>query len=308
MDLISARRLLPEAARWPAQPYLDRVATVDPQRALAWLTANKDAFEQAEEQVLLGLLQVARRIGGPSTGLVRALLATDDALRDVRWRSTLAVWLADIPTGQRDLPWVKVAECVLLHVVEHSAEQRWELQQQLADLQEAAYDQDGPRDAAIVRAVRRASVAVADAALASEPELGDLDEADDLRQTVTAHDFGPSVSRIAVRALLDLRDRRQGPPHPAHRRRELGHLGIGRRRRRHRARDLRRHHPPPPSAASSATSPAPASAPPPSTPTPSSPSPPPTTRSCSPPATPTAPGPPPKPSTSPPSPATTPGP
>ncbi|MFE4360418.1 hypothetical protein [Kitasatospora sp. NPDC056800] len=204
MDLISARRLLPEAARWPAQPYLDRVATVDPQRALAWLTANKDAFEQAEEQVLLGLLQVARRIGGPSTGLVRALLATDDALRDVRWRSTLAVWLADIPTGQRDLPWVKVAERVLLHVVEHSAEQRWELQQQLADLQEAAYDQDGPRDAAIVRAVRRASVAVADAALASEPELGDLDEADDLRQTVTAHDFGPSVSRIAVRALLDL--------------------------------------------------------------------------------------------------------
>ncbi|MFF2819584.1 hypothetical protein ACFVT9_29195 [Kitasatospora cineracea] len=204
MDLVSAKRLLPEATRWPAQPYLERVADADPQRALAWLTANKGAFAGAEEPVLLGLLQVTRRIGGPATGLVRDLLATDDALRDLRWRSMLAVWLADIPVSGRDLAWVEVAGRVLLHAVEYSAGQRWELQQQLADLRKAAYDVGGPGDTAVVGAVRRVSVAVAAAALASELELGDLDVADDLRQTVTAHDFGPAASRIAVRSLLDL--------------------------------------------------------------------------------------------------------
>ncbi len=202
LDLVSEQRLRPEAAHWLAQPFLERVGTAQPQRALAWLERNRDAFTGADPVVLAGLLRVARAIGGLSAPLVRDIRAKEIENLPALWHQVV-VWLVDVPANDRDVAWVEVAKRVLLHVVELPAGQRWELQQQLAELQKAAYGPDGVRDAVTVRAVRSAMMAVVEAAVRSELEIGDLDRADDLRQPVSADDFGPTATRIAVRALLD---------------------------------------------------------------------------------------------------------
>ncbi|MFF1790552.1 hypothetical protein ACFVX9_29315 [Kitasatospora sp. NPDC058243] len=202
LDLVSDQRLLPERGHWPAQPYLERVAATNPHRALAWLSEKEAAFRGVDPEVLAGLLQVARRIGGPGTSLVRAVLGSDGFPIDALWQ-LVVLWLFDVPAIERDPAWVEVAKRVLLHVVEHCAGQRWEIQQQLTELQKAAYSASGLRDTAVIRAVRAALTAVAAGAMESELELADLDVADDLRQVVSANDFTPSVARIAVRALLD---------------------------------------------------------------------------------------------------------
>lgn len=202
LELVSVPRLLPEAARWPAQPYLERVAQADPQRALDWIKLHQGAFTGVDPAVLGGLLRVARAIGGDSAPVVRAVLDRDGAV-EVLWHP-LVVWLVDIPAGKRDVDWVEVAKRVLLFAVENPAGQYWELQAQLVELQRAAYHPDGAGEAAVVRAVRSAVKAVVEAAVTSEVERADLDLADDLRQIVAADDFGcPSATRIAVRARLD---------------------------------------------------------------------------------------------------------
>ncbi|MEU3907965.1 hypothetical protein AB0F20_29845 [Streptomyces goshikiensis] len=202
LDLVSTARLLPEAARWPAQPYLERVAQADPQRALAWIQRHKGAFTGLDPAVLSGVLRVGRAIGGDSAPVVRAVLDQDGTV-EVLWHQ-LVVWLVDIPAGKRDVNWVEVAERVLLFAVENPAGQYWELQTQLVELQRAAYGPDGTGQEAVVRAVRSAVREVVEAAVTSEVERADLDLADDLRQIVAANDFGgPSATRIAVRARLD---------------------------------------------------------------------------------------------------------
>ncbi|MEU7028988.1 hypothetical protein AB0A60_20140 [Streptomyces sp. NPDC046275] len=202
LDLVSTARLLPQAEHWPAQPYLERVAQADPQRALRWLRLHQGAFTGVDPAVLGGLLRVARAIGGASAPVVRAAVLEQDGIMEVLWRQ-LVVWLADIPAGERDVDWVEVAKRVLLYVVEHPAGQYWELQAQLGELQRAAYGPDGAGEAAVVRAVRSAVKAVVEAAVTSDVEQSHLDWADDLRQVVSADDFGPSATRIAVRARLD---------------------------------------------------------------------------------------------------------
>ncbi|MFE4263434.1 hypothetical protein [Streptomyces sp. NPDC056883] len=202
LDLVSTTRLLPEAARWPAQPYLERVAQADPQRALAWIQLHQGAFTGVDPAVLGGLLRVGRSIGGDSSPVVRAVLDQDGTV-EVLWHQ-LVVWLVDIPAGKRDVNWVEVAKRVLLFAVENPAGQYWELQAQLVELQRAAYGPNGAGEAAVVRAVRSAVREVVEAAVTSEVERADLDLADDLRQIVAADDFGgPSATRIAVRARLD---------------------------------------------------------------------------------------------------------
>ncbi|MFG2232281.1 hypothetical protein ACGFNX_20085 [Streptomyces sp. NPDC048723] len=201
LDLVSTARLLPQAEHWPAQPYLERVAQADPQRALDWLQLHQGAFTGVDPTVLGGLLRVARAIGGASAPVVRAVLDQDGTV-EVLWHQ-LVVWLVDIPAGERDVDWVEAAKRVLLHVVEHPAGQYWELQAQLRELQRAAYGPEGAGEAAVVRAVRSAVKVVVEAAVTSEVEQADLDRADDLRQVVSAADFGTSATRIAVRARLD---------------------------------------------------------------------------------------------------------
>ncbi|MEU4617407.1 hypothetical protein [Streptomyces umbrinus] len=132
---------------------------------------------------------------------MRAVLDQEGTV-EALWHE-LVVWLIDIPGSERDVDWVEVAKRVLVHVVEHPAGQHWELQSQLGELQRAAYGPDGSGEAAVVRAVRGALEAVVEAAVASEGEHAPLDRADDLRQVVSADDFGPSATRIAVRARLD---------------------------------------------------------------------------------------------------------
>ncbi|MFF6882665.1 hypothetical protein ACFY9F_05710 [Streptomyces sp. NPDC012421] len=202
LDLISTARLLPQAEHWPAQPYLERVAQADPQRALDWLQLYQGAFTGVDPAVRGGLLRVARAIGRASAPLVRALLDQDGTV-EVLWHQ-LVVWLVDIPTGERDVDWVETAKRVLLYVVEHPAGQYWELQALLRELQCAAYGPDGTVEAVALRAVRSAMKAVVEAAVTSGVERADLDLADDLRQGVAADDFGgASATRIAVRARLD---------------------------------------------------------------------------------------------------------
>ncbi|MFD7881900.1 hypothetical protein ACFV3N_05630 [Streptomyces bauhiniae] len=201
LDLLSEARLLPQAEHWPAQPYLERIAQAYPQRALDWLKPHQGAFTRVDPAVLGGLLRVARAIGGASASVVRAVLDPDGTVA-VLWHE-LVVWLVDIPVGERDVDWVEVAKRVLLHVVGDPAGRYWELQAQLSELQRAAYGPDGAGATAVVRAVRSAVKSVVEAAVTSEAEQADLDLVDDLRQVVSADDFGPSAMRIAVRARLD---------------------------------------------------------------------------------------------------------
>ncbi|MDX3186607.1 hypothetical protein ABZ516_32665 [Streptomyces sp. NPDC019826] len=201
LDLVNTNRLLPEAGRWPAQPYLERVAQAYPQRVLEWLGEHRAAFTSVDPAVLAGLLRVAGTIGGASAPEVRTVVRQDGTVETL-WRQ-LVVWLVDVPADERDVDWVEVAKRVLLYVVDHPAGQYWEFQAQLTDLQRAAYGPDGARETAVVRAVRGAMNAVVDAAVNSEAEQAGLDMADDLRQAVSADGFGPSATRIAVRARLD---------------------------------------------------------------------------------------------------------
>ncbi|MFI8515299.1 hypothetical protein ACIGHB_29645 [Streptomyces sp. NPDC085460] len=201
LGLVSPARLLPHAGHWPAQPYVERVAQADPQKALAWLQQHQSKFTGADPVVLDGLLRVARATGGASAPMVRTVLGPDDNV-EALWRQ-LVVWLTGIPASERDLDWVETAKRVLLYVVEHPAGQYWELQAQLRDLHHAGYGPDGAGTAAVVRAVRGALNAVVDAAVAYEAEQAHIDWADDLRQAVSADDFGPSATRITVRARLD---------------------------------------------------------------------------------------------------------
>ncbi|MFB7673188.1 hypothetical protein ACFC26_17440 [Kitasatospora purpeofusca] len=203
LALISSGRLLPEPGCWPAQPYLERIARTHPKQALAWLTANQNAFDGADPEVLGGLLRVARQLGGRSAVLVRSVLAKDGVLLEALWQYVVT-WLVGVPAAERDPAWVEVARRVLLHVLAHPAGQWWEIQQQLSELQTTAYGKEGPRASGVVGAVRATVLAVATAAVESELELGDLDMADDLRQVVRADDLGPTMTRIAVRSLLDL--------------------------------------------------------------------------------------------------------
>ncbi|MCX4451700.1 hypothetical protein [Streptomyces sp. NBC_01789] len=201
LDLVNTNRLLPEAGRWPAQPYLQRVAQSDPQRVLEWLGEHRGAFTGADPAVLAGLLRVAAAIGGASAREVRTVVCQDDTVETL-WHQ-LVVWLVDVPADKRDVDWVAVAKRVLLCVVDHAAGEYWELQAQLTDLQRAAYGPDGARDTAVVQAVRGAMNAVVEAIVNSEAEQAGLDMADDLRQVVSADDFGSSATRITVRARLD---------------------------------------------------------------------------------------------------------
>ncbi|MFD9687367.1 hypothetical protein ACFWXO_16605 [Kitasatospora sp. NPDC059088] len=206
LDLLDQARLLPEADRWPAQPYLQRVAAAEPQKVLAWLIEHQEAFTSADPRVLDGLLRVARAIGAPSSSLVQAVATSPQALDALQ--PLLIVWLIDIPAGQRDRAWVSVAQHLLVHLLDTPDTNRWEIQQNLVELQAAAYPPDGTEPAVPARAVREALAAGMAAGLA--PEAGhddrlpaDLDMVDDLRHVVVADDHGPAVERILARAQLD---------------------------------------------------------------------------------------------------------
>ncbi|MFD9063637.1 hypothetical protein ACFVZ3_19215, partial [Kitasatospora purpeofusca] len=204
LDALTVERLLPEPGRWPAEPYLRRIAGADPQKALSWLTANLPAFTGAGAGALAGLVRVARTIGAPSSDLVRAVSEQDDHLDALLQH--LVGWLHDIPAPERDQAWVDVTKNVLLRLLVRPGGHLWEIQQGLLQLQAAVFPplvEQNPVLRVAVRAVLAKALGAALAAEDQELPWGELDLVGDLRALVVADDFGPSATRLAARAVLD---------------------------------------------------------------------------------------------------------
>jgi hypothetical protein len=107
LDLLSAPQLLPEQARWPAWPYLERLAADDPDLPAGWLRDNFPAIQDIGSGALAQALRLAGRLGIRMAAQVQVVV-TDDTIPGLLQMAVF--WALDVPLADRDRSWILVVE------------------------------------------------------------------------------------------------------------------------------------------------------------------------------------------------------
>ncbi|MFF3538544.1 hypothetical protein ACFYXP_31960 [Streptomyces sp. NPDC002466] len=179
LEGLTPERLLPEADRWPAAPYFQRLAAEDPARLALWLQSHLDKIGSSGPGAITHLIRLCRHLPGhAATPLVGRIIRQRD-LDGVG--AEVLFWALGVNLTQRDVQWVDVLSRVLVTGAGASPIASWDLQESLAQLQESARI-----NTSLTTKVRTALVDVLAAHLAVGDSRLDLQIRDDLRSPTRA--------------------------------------------------------------------------------------------------------------------------
>ncbi|WP_329347154.1 hypothetical protein OG226_51365 [Streptomyces sp. NBC_01261] len=210
LGLLPLDRLLPEASRWPALPYLRGQLEADAAQVCAWVEQHLAVIEAP------GPGAVGMAVGLVAEGGMTAcevMLQIADAQQDRHVLLRVGYWARGVAVSDRTGPWVRVVEAVL-RKPPFGVHESWEAAQLARSLVETAHPEGrlraaGDRLGVITRSAL-ASVLAVHLAQAQEWELSLVN---DLREIALA-DPPRSVLFTLMRAVLDLAgdDTRLGVP------------------------------------------------------------------------------------------------
>ncbi|HEY8986402.1 MAG TPA: hypothetical protein VIU15_43370, partial [Streptomyces sp.] len=210
LGLLPLDRLLPEASRWPALPYLRRQLEADAGQVCAWVEQHLASIE-ARGPGAVGMAVGLVAEGGMTACEVMLPIAGAQQDRHVLLR--VGYWARGVAVSDRTGQWVRVVEAVLLKPP-FGVHESWDAAQLARSLVETAHPEGrlraaGDRLGVIIRSALAAVLAV-HLAQAQEWELSLVN---DLREIALA-DPPRSVLFTLMRAVLDLarNDARLGVP------------------------------------------------------------------------------------------------
>ncbi|MEU9712583.1 hypothetical protein AB0E21_28835 [Streptomyces sp. NPDC047967] len=208
--LLPLDRLLPEAPRWPALPYLRRQLAADAPQVCAWVEQHLAAIE-ARGPGAVGMAVSLVAEAGMTACVVLQQIARTQQDRHVLLR--ISYWARDVPVPERTGQWVRVVEDVLRQP-SFGAQESWEAAQLAGTLAQTAHPEgqlrpDGDRLGVIIRSALASVLAVH----LSEADKWEVSLVNDLRE-ISLADPPHSVLFTLMRAVLDLarEDARLGVP------------------------------------------------------------------------------------------------
>ncbi|MFD4245798.1 hypothetical protein ACFWP3_30020 [Streptomyces sp. NPDC058525] len=198
LENLDSVRLLPEEGRWPARPYLERLAAENPARLVEWLNKGKrlETIWRSGPEATAGLVLLCGHLGGHGAALVTSALKKH-SVDGVR---TMAVyWAQETLPAHRDTAWVEAAVKALSVGSDGSAADSWNIRTVLAQLLETG--RTGGTQ--LAQRVRTGLVAVLASHLAVEGVRGQLQISDDLRAPSVAGGRALTGARLAAAACLE---------------------------------------------------------------------------------------------------------
>ncbi|MYQ39876.1 hypothetical protein B046DRAFT_06125 [Streptomyces sp. LamerLS-316] len=210
LGLLSLDRLLPEASRWPALPYLRRQLATDAPQVCAWVEQHLAAIEARGPGAVGMAVSLVAEAGMKACGVLQQIVRTQQD-RHVLLR--ISYWARDVPVSERTGQWVRVVEDVLRQP-SFGAQESWEAAQLAGSLAQTAHLEgqlrpDGDRLGVIIRSALASVLAMH----LSEADEWEVSLVNDLRE-ISLADPPHRVLFTLMRAVLDLarEDARLGVP------------------------------------------------------------------------------------------------
>ncbi|KUM68157.1 hypothetical protein AQI84_39165 [Streptomyces griseorubiginosus] len=200
LGLLSLDRLLPEASRWPALPYLRRQLAADPPKVCAWVEQHLAAIEARGPGAVAMAVGLVAEAGMTACGVLQQIAG---AQQDRHVLLRISYWARDVPVSERTGQWVRIVEDVLRQP-SFGAQESWEAAQMAGALAQTAHLDGqlrpaGDRLGVIIHSAL-ASVLAVHLSVADRWEFGLVN---DLRE-ISLADPPHSVLFTLMRAVLDL--------------------------------------------------------------------------------------------------------
>ncbi|MEU1300088.1 hypothetical protein [Streptomyces shenzhenensis] len=173
LELLSPARLLPEADRWPAAPYFQRLATEDPVRLTQWLQQHLNEISANGPRAADRLMWLCQHLTWTATPLVAGIIKLQ-GVHSLRIR--VLFWALDVDPQQRDAQWVDLVRQALVAGAGASPIDSWDIGSGLEQLQETARAK-----APLAAVVGNALIDVLSAYLTVDGVRSDLQIREDLR-------------------------------------------------------------------------------------------------------------------------------
>ncbi len=200
LGLLPLDRLLPEASRWPALPYLRRQLAADPSQVCAWVDQHLAAIEARGPGAVGMAVGLVAEAGMAACGVLQQIAR---ARQDRHVLLRISYWARDVPVSERAGQWVRIVEDVLRQP-SFGAQESWEAAQLAGALAQTAHLEgrlrpDGDRLGVIIRS----ALASVLAGHLSEADKWEFSLVNDLRE-ISLVDPPHSVLFTLMRAVLDL--------------------------------------------------------------------------------------------------------
>ncbi|MFF0018734.1 hypothetical protein [Streptomyces sp. NPDC005374] len=212
LDLLPQERLLPEASRWPALPYLRRLLDADPPQLCRWVADQLTAIEERGPGAVSTAVSLVAGAGMAACALLQQI-ARQQQDRHVLLR--ISFWARDVPMSDRNGQWVSVVEAVL-RTPSFGTEESWEAAQLAQALVHTAHPGGRLRPAGDrLGGIIRSALASVLAGPLAEADTWRISMVNDLRE-ISFADPPRDVLFTLMRAVLDLarQDARLGVPLP----------------------------------------------------------------------------------------------
>ncbi|MGW7099262.1 hypothetical protein [Streptomyces sp. NPDC054838] len=198
LEKLELVRLLPEADRWPAAPYLQKLASEDPARLAGWLEENKrlDAIYKNGAEAAGRLMWLCRYLAEHAIAIITRTLK-EYPTETVRLQSLY--WAQDVGPAQRETRWVDVVVKALSARPECPFDS-WVIRSTLVQLIDAGRRTGGSQ---VTSRVRSGLVAVLAAYLAGDGVRERLQIGDDLRSPSLAGSREMTGAWLAAQACLE---------------------------------------------------------------------------------------------------------
>ncbi|XUZ26872.1 hypothetical protein ACQVDT_18755 [Streptomyces sp. RMIT01] len=210
LGLLPLDRLLPEASRWPALPYLRRLLDAEAPQVCAWVQQHLAAIEARGGGATGMAVSLVAQAGMTACALLQQIARTHED-RHVLLR--ISYWARDVPMSDRSGQWVRVVEEVL-RTSSFGTDESWEAAQLAHALVQTAHPEGQLRPAGDrLGVITRSVLASVLAAPLAEVDAWQISLVNDLRE-ISLADPPRDVLFTLMRAVLDLarQDARLGVP------------------------------------------------------------------------------------------------
>jgi hypothetical protein len=210
LGLLPLDRLLPEASRWPALPYLRRLLDAEAPQVCAWVQQHLAAIEARGGGATGMAVSLVAQAGMTACALLQQIARTHED-RHVLLR--ISYWARDVPMSDRSGQWVRVVEEVL-RTSSFGTDESWEAAQLAHALVQTAHPEGQLRPAGDrLGVITRSALASVLAAPLAEVDAWQISLVNDLRE-ISLADPPRDVLFTLMRAVLDLtrQDARLGVP------------------------------------------------------------------------------------------------
>lgn len=135
LGLLPLERLLPEAARWPARPYLQHLLQQSPDLVCSWVDAHLEDIAKCGPGALSTVVGMVSEAGMAARPV---LMKITKSTQDRHTLLYIGYWARDVAMAERTPQWVQVVEAVL-RSPEYRNKETWEAAQLLGTLSATAH-------------------------------------------------------------------------------------------------------------------------------------------------------------------------